>query len=226
MGTDMTYEEIEAYKKSVIEKEKKDAFKFVIVLIAGCVLLFVFPPLGMILIVIAFIMDIILCFKCLRTRRKNPEIWKKPNSKYSVNNTYAVSESQQSLHKQGTNDRRGMNVAQKAVASYTLGKAATTMMNAGKQNVKSENPNAERYAKAQRDAMNHRNLSSTRKNGRETVRFKNGGNGYIETESNGAQYLVDNGHHRIGSYDPIRNETYDVNGRKVGKGNLLKTLLS
>lgn len=112
------------------------------------------------------------------------------------------------------------------IQSYTLGKAATTMMNAGKQNVKSENPNAERYAKAQRDAMNHRNLSSTRKNGRETVRFKNGGNGYIEIESNGAQYLVDYGHHRIGSYDPIRNETYDGNGRKVGKGNLLKTLLS
>ena len=63
MGTDMTYEEIETYKKSVIEKEKKDAFKFVIVLIGGYVLLFVFPPLGMILIVIAFIMDIILCVK-------------------------------------------------------------------------------------------------------------------------------------------------------------------
>ena len=100
------------------------------------------------------------------------------------------------------------------------------MMDAGKQNVKPENPNAERHAKAQRDAMNHRNLSSTRKNGRETVRFKNGGNGYIETESNGAQYLVDYGHRRLGSYDPIRNETYDKNGKKVGKGNLLKTLLS
>jgi len=226
MGIDMTYDEIEAYKKAVIEKEKKDAFKFVIVLIAGCLLLFVFPPLGMILIVIAFIMDIILCIKCISTRRKNPEIWKKTNVKFTGSNTSTVSETQRPIHKQDTNDRRGMNVTQKAVASYALGKAATTMMDAGKQNVKSENTNAERYAKAQRDAMNRRNLSSTRKNSRETVRFKNGGNGYIETESNGAQYLVDYGHHRIGSYDPIRNETYDGNGRKVGKGNLLKTLLS
>ena len=221
----MTYEEIEALKKTVIDNEKKEALKFVLVLIVGCVLLFVFPPLGIILMVIAFIMDIILCVKCIRTRRKNSEIWKKTNVKYSGSSTNTVPASQQPVHTRETNDRRGMNIAQKAVASYALGKAATTMMNAGKQNARSRNPNAERYANARQDAMNHRNLSSTRKNGRETVRFKNGGNGYIETESNGAQYLVDYGNRRIGSYDPIRNETYDKNGKRVGRGNLLRKLL-
>ena len=221
----MTYEEIEAYKRSVIEKEKKEAFKFVIVLIVGCVFLFIFPPLAFILIPIAFIMDIILCVKCIRTRRKNPEIWKKTNRKYNGSKKNTASESQRPDYKQETNDIRGMNAAQKAVAAYALGKAANTMLDADKHNVKSENPNVERYANARQEAMNHRHLSSTRKNRREKVRFKNGGNGYIETESNGVQYLVDYGNRRRGSYDPIRNETYDENGRKVGKGNVLRSLL-
>lgn len=221
----MTYEEIEAYKRSVIEKEKKEAFKFVIVLIVGCVFLFIFPPLAFILIPIAFIMDIILCVKCIRTRRKNPEIWKKTNRKYTWSKKNTASESQRPDYKQETNDIRGMNAAQKAVAAYALGKAANTMLDADKHNVKSENPNVERYANARQEAVNHRHLSSTRKNSREKVRFKNGGNGYIETESNGVQYLVDYGNRRRGSYDPIRNETYDENGRKVGKGNVLRSLL-
>ena len=221
----MTYEEIEAYKRSVIEKEKKEAFKFVIVLIVGCVFLFIFPPLAFILIPIAFIMDIILCVKCIRTRRKNPEIWKKTNRKYNGSKKNTASESQRPDYKQETNDIRGMNAAQKAVAAYALGKAANTMLDADKHNVKSENPNVERYANARQEAMNHRHLSSTRKNRREKVRFKNGGNGYIETESNGAQYLVDYGNRRIGSYDPIRNETYDKNGKRGGRGNLLRKLL-
>ena len=49
--------------------------------------------------------------------------------------------------------------------------------------------------------------------------------GNIETESNGVQYLVDYGNRRRGFYDPIRNETYDEKGRKVGKGNVLRSLL-
>lgn len=135
-------------------------------------------------------------------------------------------ESKETISNSLKEEQRGVidNPVVKAASIYALGKAAMTAADKiGFQTIPEKNPNTERYMKAQREANRH--LSSTRKNGREKVRFKNGDNGYIETESNGAQYLVDYGNRRRGSYDPIRNETYDKNGKKVGSGNLLKELL-
>lgn len=73
--------------------------------------------------------------------------------------------------------------------------------------------------------MSNQRLSSESGSERKKVRFKNGGSGYIEIGSNGYQYLVDSGKRRVGSYDPIKNDTYDKNGKNIGKGNLLEKLL-
>jgi hypothetical protein len=49
--------------------------------------------------------------------------------------------------------------------------------------------------------------------------------GSIETDANGKQVLRDKYGSLRGSYDPHDNTTRDVNGSRIGTGNLLATLL-
>ena len=49
--------------------------------------------------------------------------------------------------------------------------------------------------------------------------------GTIKTDSSGVQTLYDPMNRRKGSYDPRANVTKDAMGRRIGKGNLLTTLL-
>jgi len=49
--------------------------------------------------------------------------------------------------------------------------------------------------------------------------------GRISTASNGVQTIKDAHGRRKGAYDPKSNKTKDAQGRSVGTGNLLTTLL-
>jgi len=49
--------------------------------------------------------------------------------------------------------------------------------------------------------------------------------GYIETDNDGAQVLLDAHYRRVGQYDPRANVTTDEHYRRVGEGNLLVSLL-
>lgn len=44
-------------------------------------------------------------------------------------------------------------------------------------------------------------------------------------EEGGKLVIKDPNGHSKGKYDPKTNETYDMNGHRIGKGNLLTTLL-
>ncbi|MGD1042583.1 MAG: hypothetical protein ABR913_05905 [Sedimentisphaerales bacterium] len=50
--------------------------------------------------------------------------------------------------------------------------------------------------------------------------------GYLETRSDGEQTIRDSAGRMRGKYDPKRNFTYDENGRHVGEGNLLASLIT
>jgi hypothetical protein len=61
---------------------------------------------------------------------------------------------------------------------------------------------------------------------RQILRDKNGNRiGEIETDGYGVQIARDVNNNRVGTYDPRFNKTYDRNGRCIGEGNLLASLL-
>lgn len=49
--------------------------------------------------------------------------------------------------------------------------------------------------------------------------------GFIETDANGQQTIMDAQFRRLGSYNPATDTTKDAQFRRVGQGNLLTTLL-
>jgi hypothetical protein len=49
--------------------------------------------------------------------------------------------------------------------------------------------------------------------------------GYIETDSQGRQVIMDSRYHTLGHFDPKTNRTTDANHRPIGNGNLLSSLL-
>lgn len=49
--------------------------------------------------------------------------------------------------------------------------------------------------------------------------------GVIKTDTRGVQTIYDAMNHRLGTYDPKTDVTRDTMNRRVGKGNLLTTLL-
>ena len=49
--------------------------------------------------------------------------------------------------------------------------------------------------------------------------------GVIKTDSRGVQTLYNPMNHKLGTYDPKLDVTKDKMNRKIGKGNLLTTLL-
>lgn len=236
MNEKMSPEEIEAYKQDVRAKEKKTVIKLMIFFAIVCILLFTLTPIGLLLFPIWFVWCMAYNIKYTLERRKKPEIWKTRKKEIVRSAPFGDSRkaSKEKFKKmaktqhQAQSTRTDMNLAQNVIASYALGKVANTVLNAGDkgQGIR-RNPNTERYAAQDyfSKPVEIRNLSMRRKLTRENVRFRNGGNGYIETMSNGAQYLVGAGLRRIGHYDPMRNETFDERGRSVGKGNLLKSLL-
>jgi hypothetical protein len=61
---------------------------------------------------------------------------------------------------------------------------------------------------------------------KDVLRDKNGYQiGWIETDASGKQLLHDKDGYLRGSYNPHDNTTRDVNGSRIGSGNLLVTLL-
>ncbi len=222
---DNNQESLEITKQQILSKERKKVILLMILSVLSILSFFLFPPLGILLFLLWIILDIVYLVNIHKIKKAHPEIWKTQERRIAPSAPVPtpVENYTQDDQSQGV-DHGQMTFAQKAVASYALGKAATTIMDK-KTDTSSRNPNADRYAKAQQDAMSHRRLNSQSTPERIKVRFKNGGNGYIEIESNGYQYLVDSGKRRIGSYDPMKNVTYDKNGKTIGKGNLLEKLL-
>lgn len=49
--------------------------------------------------------------------------------------------------------------------------------------------------------------------------------GEIRTDSSGRQIASDASGRKVGEYDPRSNVTQDANGRKMGQGNLLASLI-
>ena len=113
-------------------------------------------------------------------------------------------------------------------ASYTMGKVATSAINNTRpvSNIRS-NPSttAERGRQAQEAAKANQAASRNRRS-QSKERISSGGKTYyISTMTNGSQTLTDVSGRRIGQFDSTRNVTTDKSGRKVGNGNLLKTLV-
>ena len=117
--------------------------------------------------------------------------------------------------------------AQKAVintaAAYGLGKAATSAVkNTSPVKRVSKNPNSNDAMAARERARSGQNLRGNQSKERITVKGKTY---YMTTMPNGNQILTDAGNRRIGEYDKRRNITTNGNAKKIGNGNLLKTLM-
>ncbi len=119
------------------------------------------------------------------------------------------------------------SAAQKAVvntaAAYGLGKAATSAAkNTSPVKRLSKNPYPHDAMAAREKARSGQNLRGKQSKERITVKGKTY---YITTMPNGNQTLTDAGNRCIGRYDKMRNVTTNGNAKKIGNGNLLKTLI-
>ncbi len=162
------------------------------------------------------------------------EWWNENNKAYrnymNAHGGYVTQSQKSSPTKENKNV--GGNTAGKVVAdvaaSYAMGSAARKVIdNTPPVSNLKRNPSttADRGRRAQETAK--ANQAARRNQGKQSKeRISSGGKTYfISTMPNGNQTLTDARGKRVGLFDSTRNITTDGNGRKIGKGNLLKTLI-
>lgn len=133
-------------------------------------------------------------------------------------------------HQETSSEKNSSNTAttaQKVIvntaAAYGLGKAATNAIN-NSTPVKraNSNPRTNSAMAAREKARAGQSTRGTQSKERIT---SNGKTYYIKTMPNGNQALSDAGGRRLGTYYKTQNITTDGKAKKVGNGNLLRTLI-
>ena len=234
------------YGSPICKRYQKILIFLYILAILEVVFVIVLPPLGVIALIITIVLIVRRTKKLnrylhsvqeeIKSSGKPPEWWNDHCKKYRKLSKLSpekrmkrVSGGEASYQTSKTNKTSsGSNsTMQKAVintaAAYGLGKAATSAVkNTSPVKRASKNPNTNNAVAAHERARSEQNLHGNQSKERMTVMGKTY---YITTMPNGNQILTDAGNRRIGEYDKRRNITTNGNAKKIGNGNLLKTLV-
>ncbi len=235
-----------SYESPICKRRQRILVFLYLLILLELVFVIVVPPLGVIAMVITIILIVRQTKKLnrylhsvqeeIRSSGQMPEWWNEHCKKYRKLSKLPPEKRMKKVSS-GTasyqtstpdpNASRENVAAQKAVintaAAYGLGKAATSAVrNTSPVKRVSKNPYSHDTMAAREKARSGQNLRGNQSKERITAKGKTY---YITTMPNGNQTLTDAGNRCIGRYDKMRNVTTNGNAKKIGNGNLLKTLI-
>ncbi|MCD7806657.1 MAG: hypothetical protein LUH19_04860 [Lachnospiraceae bacterium] len=238
--------EIISYESPACKRYQRTLVFLYILALLEVIFVIVIPPLGVIALIITIILIVRQTKKLnkylhsvqeeIRSSGKKPEWWNDRCKKYRKLSKLPLEKRMKRIPGSGTSYQTaepnktssgGATTAQKAVvntaAAYGLGKAATSAVkNTSPEKRASKNLHSNDAMAAREKARSGQNLRGNQSKERITVKGKTY---YITTMPNGNQTLTDASNRCIGKYDKTRNVTTNGSAKKIGNGNLLKTLM-